>query len=167
ALSDIPGFPDLKVQRTQSSNNRETVDSGTLRHSRLAKNQKQWTVALFDIARRNSGQWHSPTYPAARIEAVAEFRLRIGQDCPVDEFRLHWEYTLNSHVHLHRLGVYTQPTWTFTDWEYTLNPHAPFTDWEYTLNPYALSQTGSIHSTHMPSAQIRTGHDCLTKHLHR
>ncbi|VDO04412.1 unnamed protein product [Rodentolepis nana] len=60
---------------TNLNNKRETVDSGTLRHSRLAKNQKQWTVALFDIAkekqwtvalsdiapRRNSGQWHSPT----------------------------------------------------------------------------------------------------------
>ncbi|VDO15829.1 unnamed protein product [Rodentolepis nana] len=33
--------PDLKVQRTQSSNNRETVDSGTLRHSRLAKNRSR------------------------------------------------------------------------------------------------------------------------------
>ncbi|VDO02130.1 unnamed protein product, partial [Rodentolepis nana] len=45
-------------------------------------------------------------------------------------------------THLIRLGVYTQPTWTFTDWEYTLNPHAPFTDWEYTLNPYALRNLG-------------------------
>ncbi|VDO00974.1 unnamed protein product [Rodentolepis nana] len=67
-------IPDI-TNGTQSSNKRETVDSGTLRHSRLAKNQKQWTVALFDIAkekqwtvalsdiapRRNSGQWHSPT----------------------------------------------------------------------------------------------------------
>ncbi|VDO09896.1 unnamed protein product [Rodentolepis nana] len=50
---------DLKVQRTQSSNKGEIVDSGTLRNSRLAKNrteskplieartkEKQWTVAL-------------------------------------------------------------------------------------------------------------------------
>ncbi|VDO02568.1 unnamed protein product, partial [Rodentolepis nana] len=40
---------------TNLNNKRETVDSGTLRHSRLAKNQKQWTVALFDIA--NEKQW--------------------------------------------------------------------------------------------------------------
>ncbi|VDO09292.1 unnamed protein product [Rodentolepis nana] len=48
-------IPDLKVQRTQSSNNRETVDSGTLRHSRLAKNQKQlsvyWAQVGFDRKR--------------------------------------------------------------------------------------------------------------------
>ncbi|VDO01078.1 unnamed protein product [Rodentolepis nana] len=77
-------IPDLKVQRTQSSNNRETVDSGTLRHSRLAKNQKQWTVALSDIA-----DW-------PKIEAFAEFRLQTRPDCLAK--------------HLHRLGVYTQPT---------------------------------------------------------
>ncbi|VDO00084.1 unnamed protein product, partial [Rodentolepis nana] len=96
ALSDIVG---------------EIVDSGTLRHTRLA-----------------------------RIEAVAEFRLRIGQDCPVDEFRLRTEHDCLS-KHLHRLGVYTQLTCT----------PSQIGNWEYTLNPYALSQTGSIHSTHMPS----------------
>ncbi|VDO16659.1 unnamed protein product [Rodentolepis nana] len=29
--------------------------------------EKQWTVALSDIApKRNSGQWHSPTYPTGQ-----------------------------------------------------------------------------------------------------
>ncbi|VDO08236.1 unnamed protein product [Rodentolepis nana] len=46
--------------------------------------EKQWTVALSNI----------PDWP--RIEAVAEFRLRTGHDCLAK--------------HLHRLGVYTQPT---------------------------------------------------------
>ncbi|VDO11646.1 unnamed protein product [Rodentolepis nana] len=46
--------------------------------------EKQWIVALSDIA-----DW-------PRIEAVAEFRLRTGHDCLAK--------------HLHRLGVYTQPT---------------------------------------------------------
>ncbi|VDO01248.1 unnamed protein product, partial [Rodentolepis nana] len=46
--------------------------------------EKQWPVALSDI----------PDWP--RIEAVAEFRLRTGHDCLAK--------------HLHRLGVYTQPT---------------------------------------------------------
>ncbi|VDO07611.1 unnamed protein product [Rodentolepis nana] len=46
--------------------------------------EKQWTVALSDIT-----DW-------PRIEAVAEFRLRTGHDCLAK--------------HLHRLGVYTQPT---------------------------------------------------------
>ncbi|VDO04507.1 unnamed protein product [Rodentolepis nana] len=51
--------------------------------------EKQWTVALFDIA-----YW-------PRIEAVAEFRLRTGQDCLAK--------------HLQRLGVYTQPTCPLCD----------------------------------------------------
>ncbi|VDO06440.1 unnamed protein product [Rodentolepis nana] len=46
--------------------------------------EKQWTVALSNI----------PDWP--RIEAVAGFRLRTGHDC--------------LEKHLHRLGVYTQPT---------------------------------------------------------
>ncbi|VDO13391.1 unnamed protein product [Rodentolepis nana] len=46
--------------------------------------EKQWTVALSDI----------PDWP--RIEAVAEFRLRTGHDSLAK--------------HLHRLGVYAQPT---------------------------------------------------------
>ncbi|VDO15050.1 unnamed protein product [Rodentolepis nana] len=46
--------------------------------------EKQWAVAITDIA-----DW-------PRIEAVAEFRLRTGHDCLAK--------------HLHRLGVYTQPT---------------------------------------------------------
>ncbi|VDO08813.1 unnamed protein product [Rodentolepis nana] len=46
--------------------------------------EKPWTVALSVI----------PDWP--RIEAVAEFRLRTGHDCLPK--------------HLHRLGVYTQPT---------------------------------------------------------
>ncbi|VDO05627.1 unnamed protein product [Rodentolepis nana] len=46
--------------------------------------EKQWTVALSDLA-----DW-------SRIEAVAELRLRTGHDCLAK--------------HLHRLGVYTQPT---------------------------------------------------------
>ncbi|VDO02791.1 unnamed protein product [Rodentolepis nana] len=46
--------------------------------------EKQWTVAISDI----------PDWP--RIEAVAEFRLRTGHDCLAK--------------HLHRLGLYTQPT---------------------------------------------------------
>ncbi|VDN98075.1 unnamed protein product [Rodentolepis nana] len=82
------------------------------------------------------------------IRAVAEFRLRTGQPLMSLDYVPNtiayqntftdWEYTLNSHVHLHRLGVYTQPTWTFTDWElgvYT-QPTCPL-DWEYTLNPHA------------------------------
>ncbi|VDO10900.1 unnamed protein product [Rodentolepis nana] len=46
--------------------------------------EKQWTVAISD----------TPDWP--RIEAVAEFRLRTGHDCLPK--------------HLHRLGLYTQPT---------------------------------------------------------
>ncbi|VDO01428.1 unnamed protein product [Rodentolepis nana] len=33
-----------------------------------------------------------------------------------------------------------------------------FTDWEYTLNPHGPSQIGSIHSTHMPPSQIGSIH---------
>ncbi|VDO01647.1 unnamed protein product [Rodentolepis nana] len=58
----------------------------TSRHNELKARtkEKQWTVTLSDIA-----DW-------PRIEAVAEFRLRTGHDCLAK--------------HLHRLGVYTQPT---------------------------------------------------------
>ncbi|VDO14043.1 unnamed protein product [Rodentolepis nana] len=51
---------------------------------RSGTKEKHWTVALSDI----------PDWP--RIEAVAEFRLRTGHDCLAK--------------HLHRFGVYTQPT---------------------------------------------------------
>uniref|UniRef100_A0A0R3TEW2 Uncharacterized protein n=1 Tax=Rodentolepis nana TaxID=102285 RepID=A0A0R3TEW2_RODNA len=149
-------IPDLKVQRTQSSNNRETVDSGTLRHSRLAKNQKQWTVALFDIA--NEKQWtvalsrseeNSRSQGATNLNNKGEpvdsgtLRHRIAPLMSLDYVPntiayqntfTDWEYTLNSHVHLHRLGVYTQPTWTFR-LGYTLNPHALYVTYIYGEDP--------------------------------
>ncbi|VDN99473.1 unnamed protein product [Rodentolepis nana] len=111
---------------TNLNNKRETVDSGTLRHSRL----------------RESKPLLSLDYVSDRIAPLMSLDY-VPNTIAYQNTFTDWEYTLNSHVHLHRLGVYTQPTWTFTDWEYTLNPHAPFTDWEYTLNPYALSQTGN------------------------
>ncbi|VDO01100.1 unnamed protein product [Rodentolepis nana] len=49
--------------------------------------EKQWTVALSDIAPKEK-QWTVALSDIAgwpRIEAVAEFRLRTGHYCPVDE----------------------------------------------------------------------------------
>ncbi|VDO00812.1 unnamed protein product [Rodentolepis nana] len=101
---------------TNLNNKRETVDSGTLRHSRLAKNQKQWTVALFDIARRNSGQWHSPTYPAFQTSRFNELKARTTEkqwtvalsDIADYENRplMSLDYVPNTiaYKHLHRLG---------------------------------------------------------------
>ncbi|VDO00399.1 unnamed protein product [Rodentolepis nana] len=47
--------------------------------------EKQWTVALSDIA-----DW-------PRIEAVAKFRLRTGHECLAKTVTV-WEYTLNPHA---------------------------------------------------------------------
>uniref|UniRef100_A0A0R3TEM2 SKICH domain-containing protein n=1 Tax=Rodentolepis nana TaxID=102285 RepID=A0A0R3TEM2_RODNA len=86
--------------------------------------EKQWTVGLSNI------DWIAPLMSLDYVPNTIAYQNTFTD----------WEYTLNSHVHLHRLGVYTQPTWTF-DWEYTLNPHAPYVAWEYTLNPHALYVT--------------------------
>ncbi|VDO01818.1 unnamed protein product [Rodentolepis nana] len=51
-----PGrLPDLKVQRTQSSNNRETVDSGTLRHSRLRESKPLLSLDYVSDSPHNEG----------------------------------------------------------------------------------------------------------------
>ncbi|VDO13878.1 unnamed protein product, partial [Rodentolepis nana] len=62
-------------------------EKGTSRCNELKARtkEKQWSEALSDIA-----DW-------PRIEVVAEFGLRTGHDCLTK--------------HLHKLGVYTQPTW--------------------------------------------------------
>ncbi|VDO00641.1 unnamed protein product [Rodentolepis nana] len=50
-------IPDLKVQRTQSSNNRETVDSGTLRHSRLRESKP---LLSLDYVSDRAGLYYVP-----------------------------------------------------------------------------------------------------------
>ncbi|VDO02864.1 unnamed protein product [Rodentolepis nana] len=145
---------------TNLNNKRETVDSGTLRHSRL----------------RESKPLLSLDYVSDRIAPLMSLDY-VPNTIAYQNTFTDWEYTLNSHVHLHRLGVYTQPTWTFTDWElgvYT-QPICPFTDWEYTLNPHALCtdsyRTRLLDKTPSQIAvdefRLRTEHDCLSKHLHR
>uniref|UniRef100_A0A0R3T8M9 Tax protein n=1 Tax=Rodentolepis nana TaxID=102285 RepID=A0A0R3T8M9_RODNA len=44
----------------------------------------------------------------------------------------------STHMDLHRLGVYTQPTCPLHRLGVYTQPICPFTDWEYTLNPHAL-----------------------------
>ncbi|VDO02003.1 unnamed protein product, partial [Rodentolepis nana] len=126
---------DLKVQRTQSSNKGEIVDSGTLRNSRLAKNRTLSDIAdwkrIQDLKVQrtqssNKGHRIEAVADWPRIEAVAEFRVALYHiaEWPrieaVAEFRL-WprieavaEFRLRTgqiaSKHLHRLGVYTQPT---------------------------------------------------------
>ncbi|VDO00398.1 unnamed protein product, partial [Rodentolepis nana] len=164
--------------------------------------------------RRNSGQWHSPTYPAFQTSRFNELKARTTEkqwtvalsDIADYENRplMSLDYVPNTiaykhlhrlgvytqltctpsqigsihstHMDLHRLGVYTQPTCPFhrlgvytqptcpLDWEYTLNPHAPYVAWEYTLNPHALYTT---YWTTVDEFRLRTEHDCLSKHLHR
>ncbi|VDO04062.1 unnamed protein product [Rodentolepis nana] len=172
-------FTDEKILKTYDNRQRRMKTQSCL---------KQKSMKL--KKRRNSGQWHSPTYPAfqtsrfnelkarttekqwtvalsdihwPRIEAVAEFRLRTGHDCfplmsldyvpntiaykHLHRLGVYTQLTCtpsqigsihSTHMDLHRLGVYTQPTCPLHRLGVYTQPICPFTDWEYTLNPHAL-----------------------------
>ncbi|VDO09566.1 unnamed protein product [Rodentolepis nana] len=72
-------YSELYSFNAVAGHNRSAFEGEKEAISRLAKNQKQWTVALFDIARRNSGQWHSPTYPAFQTSRFNELKARTTE----------------------------------------------------------------------------------------
>ncbi|VDO00797.1 unnamed protein product [Rodentolepis nana] len=134
----------------------ETVDSGTLpirREFKISRcnelkprtKEKQWTVALSDIAdyeNRSREIVDSGTLRhtrLARIEAVAEFRLRIGHSYKgetVDSGTL----PIRREFKISRCNE-LKPRTKEKQWTVALSDIADYENrshWEYTLNPYAL-----------------------------